>query len=133
MASVGRDDAPVDDEEIRYRHRLIQQAAWIAAQVENETGKIGSDVAHGQLELLAQGARGALIEPAYFHDRGIAEARIPDRLRNDMGTDHGHGMQFNLVLAGDGQIHLATQRTAQAAHHFPLGQAHRRFAVDLDD
>ena len=53
-AAAGRDDLALVDEGVGHRHRLVEQAAGIVAQVEHDAGQLVADLALQLLDRLSR-------------------------------------------------------------------------------
>jgi hypothetical protein len=123
--------APRSTNRIDQRHRLVEQAARVAAQIEDPGGgalgrqaleRLGGLVRRGALELLHLHVADVLVEQL-----GL------DRGDHDLGADQVEAQQPRLALAVDVQGHRRVGRAAHAVDRLVAGEVLGGVGPDLDD
>src|SRR5262245_17963116 len=132
VAAAGRDDLALLEEGIRHRNGLVEQAARVVAQVDDEALQLVARLVHHLVDRAPHAFGGLFVELAdadigdvvAFH--AVAHRTHPDDVARDRDLDRLFG-----ALADDPQLELAARRTAHFLDRLVEGEALHRLVVAM--
>ena len=133
VAAARRDDLAIGEEQVRNRNRLIEQAAEIAAQIEDDSFKVRADVVHRRADLVGEIVRRAVIEAGQLDVGDVAVAPVLDGRRHDQRARDHDMDRLRRLLASDGHVNRTADRPAQAMDDLARFLADDEIAVDMGD
>src|SRR3546814_18519869 len=89
VAAVGGDDTPAGHEDVGHFDGLLQQAARVAAQIQDVAAQLAAEPAPGLADLPAQAVGGTGVYAADADVGQVPFAGIRHRLRPAVGRFHG--------------------------------------------
>src|SRR3546814_6654681 len=95
VAAVGGDDTPAGHEDVGHFDGLLQQAARVAAQIQDVAAQLAAELAPGLADLLAQAVGGAVVEAADADVGQVPFAVIRHRLRSEEHTSELQSLMRN--------------------------------------
>ena len=133
MAGAGGDDLALVEEVVRDGNRLIQQPAWIVAQVQHNPvqavtqllAELGNGVAHGGVGLLVELGQPDVADIAF-------QPRLDHLDVDDLAVEREVDRVIH-VLALDDQVDRAVGRSAHLIHRVVEREALDRRVVDAGD